>query len=181
MTKKVLMIGGLVLATVACVGVIAGTVGGDGADQEVSKPIPAYDTSSESLMPISSGDEPALFSDRVSLVRDGQMTRQLGPGRITVWGDARGVCYRAVFPDLQTTGCADDATLRSGFSYSASQGPLGATYLFGLVPDEVAQIEIADQAVAVHDNLWFYEPKEGEDLSFRAVATDGTVTQWLGK
>lgn len=171
------------LAMVAVAGgaaLVVGPAAGSGPDLEVSKAIPADDGPTETLLPVSSGDEPAVFSNRVSLLQDGQVTTDLGPGEITIWNDPRGICYRAEFPDLQTTGCVDDATLRSGFSYSASQGPLGVTYLFGLVPDEVSLIEISDETIPVRSNLWYYEPTEGQDLAFRAVTADGIATRKLG-
>lgn len=116
-----------------------------------------------------------MFSGALSALAESDVADvSRGPYTIELRRDPNGFCYRIVLPSgVDSTGCFDEPTLRSGFAYGAYRDHDWPLTIIGVVPDDVAGVEIAGESVGVVDNVWTYEATDGDDLAFTVVGQDG--------
>lgn len=130
------------------------------------------------LLPATKGDAPQVFSDRVAGA--GSAPGGLSDPTVSVslsTGAAPGeTCFQIAFHDYSSVGCLDARLLSTGLAYGAFRDGDGLVEIVGIVPDDVATIEIAGTTIKVTDNVWHYTAHAGDDLTFKVVSDDGTLT-----
>lgn len=130
------------------------------------------------LLPATPGDAPQIFSNRISAAgsepagySDPTVSVTLSTGAAT--GET---CFHIDFRDYPSTGCLDTRLLSTGLAYGAFQDGDGPVEMIGIVPDDVATIEIAGTIIPVTNNVWHYTGHAGDDLTFTVVSADGVLT-----
>ena len=85
-------------------------------------------------------------------------------------------CFRISLADASAEGCLDRFLLTTGLAYDAFERADGPIEVVGIVPDDVASVEIAGRFIPVQHNVWYYTGKAGDDLSFTVRSADGSQT-----
>ena len=70
--------------------------------------------------------------------------------------------------------------LKTGLGYGAFQTRDGPIEIVGIVPDDVASVEIGGTVISVKHNVWHYTGQPGDDLSFTVRSADGTRSASVG-
>ena len=132
----------------------------------------------KALLPATPGDAPQIFSTRISAAgpepagySDPTVSVTLSTGAAT--GET---CFQIDFHDYTSKGCLDVRLLSTGLAYGAFQDGDGPVEMVGIVPDDVATIEIAGTVLPVTNNVWHFTAHAGDDLTFRVVSANGELT-----
>ena len=68
----------------------------------------------------------------------------------------------------------------TGLAYAAFQDGNGPIELIGIIPDDVATVDIAGVVIPVRTNVWHFTAAAGADLAFSVRSNDGTRSASLG-
>jgi hypothetical protein len=120
-----------------------------------------------------SGHEPPQFTGDLTVVRD-QPTVLTGSNGETISIRRAGaqVCQDIRAQAYRSSTCYDDITIRTGLAYSMVQVGDRA-YFSGLVPDDVATVEIGGSTLRPENNVWQYTASADAALSLRIASADG--------
>ena len=139
---------------------------------------PDQKASHAALLPATPGDAPQIFNNRISAA--GPEPAGYGDPTVLVTlstGAATGeTCFQIDFHDYTSKGCLDTRLLTTGLAYGAFQDGDGPVEIVGIVPDDVATIEIAGTIIPVTNNVWHYTGHAGDNLTFRVVSANGVLT-----
>ncbi len=89
-------------------------------------------------------------------------------------------CFEITFAAFSSAGCVDTTLLSTGLAYAAFQDRTGPIELVGIVPDDVATVEIAGVIIPVRTNVWHFTAPAGADLNFTVRSADQTLSAALG-
>lgn len=89
-------------------------------------------------------------------------------------------CFDISFASFSSSGCLDTNLLSTGLAYAAFQAGDGPIELVGIVPDDVATVDIAGTVIPVSNNVWHFTAPAGADLSFTVRSADGGPSASLG-
>lgn len=90
-------------------------------------------------------------------------------------GDRGGTnCYQIVLPEATVDGCLDQLLLESGLAYGVFTDDAGSVEVIGIVPDDVATVQIDGATLPVVANVWRYQAPPGVDLNFVVRSADGS-------
>ena len=130
------------------------------------------------LLPATPGDTPQVFSEQISAVgpnppgyTDPTISVTLSAGAIPIE-----TCFHIDFHDYTSTGCLDTNLLRTGLAFGAFRDADGPIEIVGIVPDDVATIQIAGTEITPSNNVWHYTGHTGDDLTFTVLSADRTLT-----
>ena len=93
---------------------------------------------------------------------------------------SRTTCFEITFSAFSSTGCLDTTLLSTGLAYAAFQDGTGPIELVGIVPDDVATVDIAGVIIPVRTNVWHFTAPAGTDLNFTVRSADQTRSASLG-
>jgi hypothetical protein len=129
------------------------------------------------LMPPLDGDEQQLFSAMVTSATIDAQASKFGKSSISLSsGSTPGeVCYVVSASEVNAEGCINPEAIATGLSYLEFNNH-GEVEIFGLVPDDVAQVTVGGVDVPVKNNVWHLVPsaKDGK-LSLSVTSADGTI------
>ncbi len=89
-------------------------------------------------------------------------------------------CFEITFAAFSSGGCLDTTLLSTGLAYAAFQDGNRPIEILGIVPDDVATIDIAGVIIPVHQNVWHYTALPGADLNFTVRSPDESRSASLG-
>jgi hypothetical protein len=87
--------------------------------------------------------------------------------------DMSDVCFTIELPGATAEGCVGRSLLATGLTYGAFQDGDGPIEIVGIVPDEVATIEIAGTTLTPINNIWHYTATEGTPTTITVRSADG--------
>ncbi|MBK5331201.1 MAG: hypothetical protein JJD93_04475 [Ilumatobacteraceae bacterium] len=131
------------------------------------------------LLPATPSDLPQIFTDQisaVSLLGSDQYSDDSVSVALSKDLDPRVTCFRISLADASSEGCLDQFLLTTGLAYGAFERADGPIEVVGIVPDDVASVEIAGRVIPVQHNVWHYTGEAGDDLSFTVRSANGSLT-----
>jgi hypothetical protein len=135
------------------------------------------------LLPPTPEVVPQVFGDRVSALSGPSGPAYIDDAVSVVFhaGDSPDqTCFVIRLTDLGSSGCVDSTLLKTGLAYGAYEAKDGPIEVVGIVPDDVASVEIVGRVISVKNNVWHYTGQPGDDLSFTVRSADGTLSASVG-
>ena len=90
-------------------------------------------------------------------------------------------CFDISFATFKSSGCLDTNLLATGLAYAAFQDGDGPIEIVGIVPDDVATVDIAGALIHASNNVWHFTASAGSDLTFTIRSSDGARSASLGR
>ena len=123
-------------------------------------------------------DPPEVFGDTVSAATETAGSAEVHEDQGAVVQVHRGVdsdvCLSIVTTDGEISSCSSPANVRTGLAMIEIGGHDGAELVVGIVPDEVSEVLVNGEPVAVKNNSWIYKPKSSDSaLSIEVRSEDG--------
>jgi hypothetical protein len=153
---------------------IASAITPGGTDHPADVAITEHNTAAP-LLPPMEPETQEVFSDVVTAVGARSVAYADDSATVTFHPSAPGdiTCFTVKLPGSSSESCLDAATLRTGLGHGAWQDHDGPVEVIGVVPDDVAYVEIAGETIKVQNNVWHYQGTGGDDLSFTVYSADG--------
>lgn len=93
---------------------------------------------------------------------------------------ASSTCFEIAFATFSSSGCLAANLLSTGLAYGAFQDGDGPIELVGIVPDDVATLEVAGVVITVRNNVWHFTALTGTDLNFTVSSLDASRSASVG-
>jgi len=138
-------------------------------------------TSNDLLLPATSGREPVVFRGEVSLAGNGYTLSKGEASFVLRSGAGKGeVCVDVKIEDLVSTPCWTRDIILTGMAFAAYGNQDSGIRIVGVLPDDAGPVSIAGAKIEPQGNIWFYEAKPGDDLTFSVSYSDGAIASFLG-
>lgn len=90
-------------------------------------------------------------------------------------------CYVIELPEATARGCLDEWVFLDGLAYGAFRAGDGPIEIVGIVPDDVATVEIGGTTIQVENNVWHYTDLTAARPSFTVYSADRTRSASIGE